>query len=168
MFHAKNYIVCTITGLIFLLGGEVQSKTKQQRDDCDLALDKVQSKLRENRRRIYVDFRPREITSEEDWYEDVPSNRPYDLRVVMSGNMSDMSNLMNSKQFLTTLAANVITNCDRVSVVTFGIDSTDYLRSYGLVNNKVTYFKCIDRETYIAAKRISSSRVIYWGRQLCI
>ena len=167
MFHAKKYIICIITGLTFLLGGEVQSKTKQQSDYCDLALDKVQIKLRENRRRINVDFRPREITSKEDWYEDMPSNRPYDLWVVMRGNEGDMSNAMNSQQFLTTLASNIITNCDRVSVVTFGINGTDYLRSYGLINNKVVYFKCVDRATFLAAKRISS-RVIYWGRQLCI
>ncbi|WP_434684027.1 hypothetical protein [Pseudanabaena minima] len=167
MFHGRNYIIYIITGLIFLLGGEVQSKTKQQRDYCDLALDKTQSKLRENRRRINVDFKPREITRQSDWYEGMPSDRPYELWVIMRGSESDMSNVMHSKQFLTTLAANIITNCDRVSVVTFGINSTDYLRSYGLINNKVTYFKCIDRETFLAAQRISS-RVIYWGRQLCI
>lgn len=167
MFHAKKYIICAITGLIFLLGGEVQSKTKQQRDDCDLALDKVQSRLRENRRLINVNFRPREITSESDWYEDMPSDRPYELLVVMTGRERDMGNVMNSKQFLTTLAANIITNCDRVSVVTFGIDSTDYLRSFGLINNKVTYFTCVDVDTAITARRISS-RVIYWGRQVCV
>jgi hypothetical protein len=77
----------------------------------------------------------------------------------MSGDYDDILAVLSSPQMLTSLSNGVIQNCNLVSVVTYALNRSDLLNSYGLINNTVQGFEC--PPNYGRGTRI------LWGFQHC-
>lgn len=128
---------------------------------CDAALESIPKRISADNRRISVSIDSQEIRES---LPEMISDRPYRLIVSMRGNVSDMGNVMYSEQLLTSITKAVIGNCNRVSVVSYAVSNSDYIRDYGItLNGKVQKFQCIDPRTLRLGLQTLS-----WGQYPCL
>ncbi|MFN7786857.1 MAG: hypothetical protein ACK5QY_00210 [Pseudanabaena sp.] len=93
-------------------------------------------------------------------YQDYPTNRSLGYDALISG--EGAVDVMSSKVFLTDISTQIISNCKSISSVTFGRYKTDWIRTYGLMENgKIEPFKCI------SAGR-GAERELSWGKEICL
>jgi hypothetical protein len=91
-------------------------------------------------------------------YKKYPKQRPDSYGFALEG--AGLNSGMVSNKLLTNITANIIRNCPSVSAVQFGENRTDNTRIYGLVNNRIRGFLCVDRQQY-------SYQDIPWGYDVC-
>jgi hypothetical protein len=130
---------------------------KQSNEDCNNSLTHLRRQIASDGRQISTELKATEISGY--WEEGRPADRPYEVNVVMSGDYDDILAVLSSPQMLTSLSNGVIQNCNLVSVVTYALNRSDLLNSYGLINNTVQGFEC--PPNYGRGTRI------LWGFQHC-
>lgn len=72
-------------------------------------------------------------------YVGYPANSPYSISISMDG--SGTPNIMASPQLLTSIAAEVITECQPVSMVILGEYQSDNYGVFGLMDGEVVVFR---------------------------
>lgn len=140
--------------IIFTLPSPVQAQSIKQRSKCTTALRFVKNKITRGRRIKVVNIYKYNISRD---YQRYPRNRPFHYLFVLRGAATE--SVLRSGQFLTLLSRNIVTNCSDISKVTFGLDETDYLRTFGLISkNQVDAFECVDPTAY---------NKLPWGYAVC-
>lgn len=119
---------------------------------CDSALLQAANTISTDRDARVIDMYFGDLNQE---YSSYPVNRPTDAMFIMRGR--SVADVLNSNQFMTILATRVINNCSSIGRVTFGMANSDWLYSYGLVNNQVIAFTCIGPGT--------TNRSLRWGER---
>lgn len=88
-------------------------------------------------------------------YRAFPSDRPLELSITITG--EDANAVMNSPQLLTTISRAFIAGCRPVGLVTFGVEYSGWINSFGVVNGSVAPFQCVDL----------GEQEPVWGYQYC-
>lgn len=92
-------------------------------------------------------------------YSNYPVNRPYRYTFALDGAAAE--SIMSSEKFMKSIAQTVISNCNSVSLVIFGVQHTDWYYSFGLLSNgKVGNFSsnCVE----------PGPGKLRWGQQTCL
>jgi hypothetical protein len=87
-----------------------------------------------------------------------PKGRSKQLYITMQGNAAET--LMGKEDKLLKISKTTIDSCPQVAMVTFGIDQTDWGKTYGLVNGRVQAFVCREEN--------ANPRTLRWGEQICV
>jgi hypothetical protein len=122
---------------IFLLNfSSLNAQNVNETEECNSAIANTKNQL-ENGRQLQVANSEMYQVS----YSDRPENRPNGYLFAMEG--AAVESVLSSPVFLNTLAEQVINSCNSVSLVTFGLNYSDYVVSLGLMpNGKVELFQC--------------------------
>jgi len=89
---------------------------------------------------------------------DAPKGRTNLYVFAMEG--SAVASLLRSSQVLTAAAREVIQGCDQIGLVSFGLDQTDDVGSYGLFpDGRIRPFRCVEPD--------ANRRQIQWGQTFC-
>jgi hypothetical protein len=105
---------------------------------CNQAVSNVKQRLQKVKGVVILDT---ELVRETN-YPDAPTERPNSLIFGLENNQGGV-NVMNSPIFSNSIASEIISECNSIGIVSLGLDSTDWIRSYGIVGNEVTPFKCL-------------------------
>lgn len=133
----------------------------KQSNSCNASLSDLRRRIRADGRSVDIEIDVREISRP--WSLNSPSGRPYELRVVVGSlrrRQPAAFDVMESDQMLISIASNVIRNCNNVAVISYGLYSSDYVKSFGLVNGRVRPFQCLQN-------RDRSTPPPRWGWQYC-
>jgi|LakMenEpi03Aug12_release.lakeMendotaPanAssembly.Ray.scaffolds.fasta_scaffold174890_3 hypothetical protein len=156
-----NQIIATgliIANIMLLFSSSAQAQNRKISVECNAALQRAKKQIQKNRK-VKVVYTGQEDISQH--YKSYPKNRPFSYQFGLRGPATET--ILNSDQFLTIIAKNIIDNCPSISRVEFGESNTDNVATYGLLSNsKVTWFKCIgedDPGTTIKPR---------WGEVVCI
>jgi len=88
-------------------------------------------------------------------YRAFPSDRPLELSITITG--EDVNAVMRSPQLLTTMSRAFIEGCPLVGLVTFAVEYSGWINSFGVVNGDVVPFQCLDL----------GGQEPVWGQQYC-
>jgi hypothetical protein len=125
--------------------------------DCATTLVEVRDTLEQGRDVSVQEIHRSDVSNS---YADYPAGRPISYRFKLSG--SAAADIMNSSRLMTTLSQEIIESCDTVSEVTFGIDHSDWVSTYGLLGQgRVEEFRCVEVGR---GHRFS----LAWGYQFCL
>lgn len=103
----------------------------------------------------------KKIKATQSTYINYPTNRPFIYSIIISG--SGGESIMNSPKLMKDISTKLISRCQSVSGVIFGIDQTDWGEMLGIIKNeKVEFFKCIE------PRRDVSKTKLNWGNRLCV
>jgi len=75
-------------------------------------------------------------------YEDYPQDTPIEITIVMEG--SHVEYVLESPQFMSIVASQIMNRCSTVGLVSFGMNHTGWIVSYGKVNGQLQEFECIE------------------------
>jgi hypothetical protein len=84
-------------------------------------------------------------------YGKYPPDRPRGLVFTLKTEKS-----MTDTKLQTNISTNIISKCSNFSLVTFSVDQTDWVNTYGLVHGRIKAFTCKE-----AGDRTA------WGEQIC-
>lgn len=91
-------------------------------------------------------------------YPDHPVTRPHEVRLIFSGQTA--RDVIASNVLQASISSSIVRNCDSVGLVTFGVDRTESLKSFGWMNDgSVRAFDCIEPSR--------DAPPLIWGRQFC-
>ncbi|WP_339363151.1 hypothetical protein [Aliterella atlantica] len=138
---------------IMLLVLPLQTQEVKANSSCTATVSAAQNRI-ETRRNVRVITR---ISDVSELYPDHPTARPHEYELLLEGAASE--SIMNSPKFIKSIAAKIITNCNSVGSVTFGVNQTGWSYSVGLIQGKVQFFECLDYD--------GSDRKLNWGEQYC-
>lgn len=139
-----------------VVGSMVAQPAKAEHSSCDVAIAETKFQI-ENINTEVVNIRASDMR---DWES---SHHPeiYPIYVSFTMNGSGVDSVMNSPAFLTKLSYDIIMACGPVSLVGFGVDGTDWVRDYGLVDEgQVVPFRCLSAG--------GPDIVIPWGYSICL
>jgi hypothetical protein len=85
-------------------------------------------------------------------YGKPPADRPRGISFTMK-----TDKFMANTQLQTNISRNLTSKCSNVSLVRFGLDQTDWVNIYGLVNGRIKRFTCKE-----------AGESIKWGEQVCL
>jgi hypothetical protein len=141
---------------LFVSTGTLQKPVLAEMDlsTCDSAILQAANTIKTGRDARVTNVHFGSVAEE---YSSYPAGRPAEVSLAMRGR--SVANILASNQFMTILATRIINGCGSVGKVTFGMDNTDWSYSYGLVNNQVIGFTCIDYG--------STNRTLRWGERYC-
>ena len=123
---------------------------------CSTTLKAIQTKLKEKPNLEIVSVTQQDIG---DLYPDRPRDRPDWYVFALRGRQANT--ILNSAQFMNTLATQLIRNCPNVSLVTFGVANSGNTVLWGLMpNGTVQPFECLE-------PRRDMSRPA-WGKTICV
>ncbi len=92
-------------------------------------------------------------------YADYPTDRPDEYALIMDGPATE--SILNSNQFMKTLATEIISTCDSVGAVVFALDNSGWGVTLGLFpDGSIDFFECIFPEQ-------GSSDILPWGYKYC-
>ena len=74
-------------------------------------------------------------------YEDYPQDTPIEIAIVMEG--SHVEHVLYSPQFMSIVASQIMNRCSTVGLVSFGMNHTSWIVSYGKVDGQLQEFECI-------------------------
>ncbi|MBD1824392.1 hypothetical protein H6F51_18130 [Cyanobacteria bacterium FACHB-DQ100] len=123
---------------------------------CTAALENARRQFETGRSVKVISTEPHDISSD---YSDHPENRPVEYRFLFQGRSAH--SLMESPQFLKSVATKVIQNCSSTGMVTFGVWRTGNVDSFGVFpGGKIESFQCLEpgRDT----------RKPNWGERYCV
>jgi hypothetical protein len=152
----KSTIAVGLISLNILLIQQLttQAQSVKQNSKCAATLQSVKHKITKGRRVKVVEISKDNISK---WYYSYPNNRPLSYFFILQGAATD--SILASDKFMTSITREVITNCQKVSNVSFGKYRTDYIMHYGLMpGNKIQEFKCIPPGT---------NQKLNWGYAIC-
>lgn len=145
-----------ITGLITLnisiLPSPIQAQEVENRD-CTATIAAAQNQI-ETGRSVTVTIRSSDISKR---YPDHPTNRPYRYVVLLEGAAAE--SIMNSPNFMKSIATKMINNCSSVGSVTFAVNYTGWSYSIGLIEGRLDFFECLEHD--------GSNRELTWGQEYC-
>jgi hypothetical protein len=148
-----------ISGLLtlqtLLLSFPAMAQTAQTQD-CASTLQTVKNTIETGRNVSVVNIRTDNLPQ---FYSSYPSGRPIGYVFPLLGEAAP--DIMHSPQFMNILSRNIIRNCRDVSQITFGVYGSDWIAVYGLVNDDVVAFDCIEPRRRIP-------RTIAWGYHVCL
>jgi hypothetical protein len=153
----RNLIAVSLCVTALLLNPSLLQNSAQAEKEfsaCDSALLQAANTISTGRDVRITNLYYRGLDQE---YSDYPANRPIDAIFLMQGR--SVADVMNSSQFMNILATRIINGCGSIGRVTFGMDNSDWLYSYGLVNSQVIAFTCIGPGT--------TNRSLRWGERYC-
>ncbi|RAM53277.1 MAG: hypothetical protein C6Y22_01675 [Hapalosiphonaceae cyanobacterium JJU2] len=154
-----NKAIITV-GLISLnilcyLPSPALAQSIKQSSKCAATLQSVKNQITQGRRVKVVDISKDDISKD---YQSYPENRPFRYLFVLRGAATE--SVLLSNKLLTSLSRDILTNCSDISKVTFGLDETDHLETFGLISeNKIDAFQCVDPGTY---------KKLPWGYVVCL
>jgi hypothetical protein len=101
-------------------------------------------------------------------YAPFPTGRPQNYTIILSNSDPGSEKAISTPALLSAIASEITTACDPIGYVNFSIDQTDNSASFGLVEGRVTQFKCInfDGKQYVDAKGKKYPKVP-WGYEGC-
>jgi DNA polymerase III delta prime subunit len=103
----------------------------------------------------------KKIKATQSTYINYPTNRPFIYSIIMSG--SGGESIMNSPKSMKEISTKIISRCQSISAVIFGIDQTDWGEMLGIIKNeKIEAFKCIEPRRNISKIKLN------WGTRLCV
>ena len=106
--------------------GSVGVQPAKSVDDCDIAIAEARYQI-ENVNTQVVRIQAHDMR---EWsYSNHPKDYP--IRVDFNMNGPGSASVMSSSVFLTNLSYDIIMACEPVSIVSFGVDGTDWGRDYG-------------------------------------
>ena len=126
---------------------------------CQVAIARAKTTFEKVKMKVILTSQYKQVSSGRN---DYPETRPlgFVFRYIPNGNYQnyDKSNAWQKK-----IASDIISNCESISSVMFGIHKTDEQVEYGLMKNgKVETFECID--PYQFRERIT----VRWGQRACL
>lgn len=123
-------------------------------DRCQAAVQSVRSQIQTGRNLEVLPAIPRNISAS---YPDAPQGRPDGYVISFRG--VESQNILNSPQFMTTLARQIINQCENVGLVTFGVANSGDVVSFGLMpDGSIISFRCLETGLGIRPR---------WGEVVC-
>lgn len=101
-------------------------------------------------------------------YNEFPQEKPYRLRISFQSRQSP------SKTIMIQVSQQILSACNDISVVSFGLTRTDYIRDFGVINGTIREFQCLTRRetpTGIDWETPSGEKIkeiIPWGYIVCL
>ncbi|MBE7380476.1 MAG: hypothetical protein F6J95_003565 [Leptolyngbya sp. SIO1E4] len=169
----KFYSLCTTlpTGLFLWLGFFIPARISPQQfnsslalaqtspeeieQQCQIAALEAVSTIEDGRNVQVVDVIGIDLSS---GYVGYPANAPMGAIIRLDG--SATSDVLSSPQFMATVSSQIITQCQPVSLIEFQMNYTGWAEIYGLVDDSVVAFKCMEADT--DANRAP------WGQRFCL
>lgn len=132
-------ITLIILKLLLISALPLKAQSFNKTNDCHIAVDSIKNKLENAYQLRVVNIEMGNIIS----YSDYPTGRPNQYSFAMEG--TAVESVLNSPVLLNYLAYQIMNYCNSVSLVSFGLVSTDYILNFGLMpNGKVAKFQCPD------------------------
>ncbi|MDH6066672.1 hypothetical protein [Umezakia ovalisporum] len=126
---------------------------------CNTALRLAKNQIQNNRKVKVVNIYQSNIAEN---YKLYPKNRPHSYAFGLEGAATE--SILISGRFLTSITENIISNCPSVSMVSFGLNHSDYVVTYGLLKaNRIKFFECINDYS-----NKSLTQKLPWGFVFCI
>lgn len=91
-------------------------------------------------------------------YLNYPRQAPVGLSISMAGDAAP--DMMSSPQLLMSITMTITSGCTRVGLVDFSVAETDWVTTFGLVNNQSREFECVDPD--------GTNNPTQWGSRTCI
>jgi hypothetical protein len=151
----QQFISGLLTLQTLLLTFPVAAQTAQTQD-CASTLQTVKNTIEAGRNVSVVNIRTDNVSQR---YSNYPSGRPVGYVFYLAGEAAP--DIMHSPQFMNTLSRDIIRNCRDASQIIFGVYRTDWSAVYGLVNDDVVAFDCMEPRRRIP-------RTIAWGYHVCL
>lgn len=130
---------------------------KEPTSTCPAALQSVQAQLKAKPNLEIVSVTKRTVTEA---YPDHPNGRPDWYVFSLRGRSAE--SLLNSPRLMTTLASQIIRNCETTSLVLFGLANSGYTALLGLMpDGSIQPFECLE------PGRGASNRPA-WGKTICV
>lgn len=124
---------------------------------CQATLRSVQAKLKRQPNLNVISINQRDLFQSHPNY---PQGRPKEYVIALGG--SQASNFLKSRQLMTTLATQIIRNCETVSLVTFGTANSGDVVNLGLMpNGSIQIFECLEPGRDSPDRRV-------WGKVFCV
>jgi hypothetical protein len=124
---------------IFLTTTSIGTLPASSQNTCQLALRKTRNSLIS--KNVKINYISTFDIRDSGWRE-YPIKYPVGVSVVFEGKAAE--SIMASPAFLKSLGHEIVMSCEPVSIVEFGIYSTDYINTLGLSGtNKVEWFECV-------------------------
>ncbi len=96
-------------------------------------------------------------------FPDHPVGRPNSYALVMRGRATE--SVLQSRQFMTAIATDIITACETVGMVTFALDGSGYFLDIGLLpGGTVGFFRCAED---VGVRPGPGGGRLSWGLQFC-
>lgn len=147
--------------IIFLISSPLQAQNIKAISDCNATLESAKNKIQKNRRVKVVNIYKLNITED---YKLYPKNRPHSYTFALKGAATE--SILNSDKFLTSISRDIINQCPSISIVEFGFKNSDYMVTYGLLDNKqIKYFDCINNNDYYQTQQ---NQKLPWGFVFCL
>lgn len=125
---------------------------------CRTVIAQIRQGL-EDQNNVQVIVRTKDLSA---GYSDYPHNRPRQYVFAMKG--TAVKSIMNSPKMMKTIAIQVFNSCDSSGAVSFGLDNSGSMITFGLFQDgRVEPFKCM--------KDFDPTKVIkrpQWGEERCI
>lgn len=141
-----------ITLNISILPSPIQAQEVENRD-CTATIAAAQNQI-ETGRSVGVTVRSTKIS---ETYSDYPTERPYNNVFLLEGAAAE--SIMNSPNFMKSIATKMINNCSSVGSVTFAVNYTGWSYSIGLIEGRLDFFECLEHD--------GSNRELTWGQEYC-
>ena len=120
---------------------------------CDRAIDSARQRLSGVKHVTVTTVKTFDLAQ---GYSDFPPNRSIGYQFVIDG--QGVETVMTSSVFLTNISQQIVRKCGSVASVTFGVNQTDWGRMFGLVDNTIQPFSCIEAGIGQTPK---------WGEAIC-
>lgn len=134
----------------------VQAQADVVESKCSSAIAQAHSRLEKGRNLQVVKT---VIYQLDEGYTDYPKNSPYGIAFGMEG--SAALNVLHSGKLMTTIAKDLISQCDSLSAVVFNRYRTDHNVSLGVIDGKVQGLECYPPQSHRVSK-------IPWGYTGCL
>ena len=155
----KLVVAALCSGMSPSIAKDVSPTTAMNSAECMKGVELAISRLSKGSDHFVIHRKAQDLR---DMYSDYPVGRPYKL--ILSVNGEKAVNVMNSPVLLTSISTQIIENCDLIGAIDIGVHRTDYITTFGLMNEgSIQEFQCTFQNVKNPVRFPLS-----WGYMVCL